>query len=351
MYPFRPLAYLTLILLISSACSSDKTPTPDDANRTISLSEVKKEEPLNDDLQFLGTAGNVIMLTDTKWVVMDNSPGVYLFEDYTMTASFGEKGKGPCEFVEVSAIYANSTQVFVLDASQTKIITYDINSGKCVGEINQQDLKGAYYLFKEKNKPSFITANTTYTMRMPDSTSLLHRIFENEDSEPLTLTFGEIDAVKSMLSLRSNTMAFRPYANKLYFYLPLTDNLQILNVETDSIYAFPLQVDIKKKEFENAGGDVNKVLEIIRSDFDFVTNIIANDAWVAIQVNRQSAQEDKEPEMSLQFYAHDGSFLNEVSIDSRVLGSSGNSLIFYTESSDPNSKFTHFVEYRDVIMK
>ncbi|MCH2449404.1 MAG: 6-bladed beta-propeller [Gracilimonas sp.] len=351
MYNFRTLTFLTFIMLVFSACSPDESSASDNPGYVVSLSEVKKENALNDDLQLLGTIGNVIMLTDTKWILMDNSPGVYLFEDYVMAMSFGEPGKGPCEFEEISAIDATDDQVFVMDATQTKIITYDMKSGECVGEINQKDLQGAYYLFKEENKPSFITANTSYMMMTPDSTKLVHRIFENENSEPLDLSFQEIDAAKSMVTLRSNLMDFQQHANKLYFYLPLTDDLHVLNLENDAIHAFPLQIDVKKKELENAGGEVNRILEIIRGDFDFMTKILVHDEWIAIQVNRQSAKEDEDSNPFLQFYTHDGNFIAEIPIDHKVLGVQENSLIFLKESSDPNSKFTHFVEYRDVIME
>ncbi len=353
MYNFQApvITFLIFIMLTFSGCSSEESSASDNTIQTVSLSEVKKEEALNDDLQLLGTVGNVIMLTDTKWILMDNSPGVYLFEDYVMTASFGEPGKGPCEFEEISAINATEDQVFVMDAMQTKIIAYDLESGECVGEFSQEDLKGAYYLFKEENKPSFITVNTSYMKLTPDSTNLVHRIYSDEDSEPLNLTFRDIDAAKTIVNMRSNAVGFQHHANKLYFYLPLTDDLQVLNLETDEIHAIPLQIDVKKKELENAGNEVNKILEVIRGDFDFLNKILVADKWIAVQINRQSAREDEEPDRYLQFYTHEGDFIGEISTDRSALGATGNTLIFSKESTDPNSKYTYFVEYRDVIME
>lgn len=338
------------------ACSSNgeapKTNQSGDTQITnVSLSEVKKSQVLNDELSLLGTIGNTIMLDENTWVLMDNSPGVYLLKDKVITRKFGEMGKGPCEYEEVSAIEANSDYVYVLDATQTKLITYNLNTEECLEEMNHDDLKGAYYLYKETDTPSFLVANTSTTMMTPDSTYLVHRIFEDEQSEPLALTFGELDAVKSLINLRSYDSGIAKHDNLVYFYLPLTDRLHFIDTDTDSIHSMPLNIDIKKEEFEKAGGDVNQILEIIRGDFDLVSKVLVGQQWIAVQKSTQSAREDDAPNMTLQFYTKEGTFINEIDTSNEVLGAEGNTLIFQKDNNDPASDFAYMVEYRDLILE
>ena len=347
--------YLLSIFFLSCFlfnCSSDKTesPTNPTENYPVSLSDVKEEHLLNDDLKLLGSIGNVIFLDKTKWILMDNSPGVYLFENHQMTAKYGETGKGPCEFEEISAIDANSKKLYVLDASQTKIITFDINTQECIGELDQEHLRGAYYLHKEESKPSFIIANTSYTMMTPDSTSIVYRIFDNENSEALDVTLNQLDAIKTIFSMRSNTLGFAEFDSNLYPYFPLTDRLYSIDLNDYSIELIPLQIDLKREEIKDAGSNVDKILEIIQGDFDFVSKVLVNKNWIAVMINSRAARENEAPEMSLQFYDHEGTFIQELPIESKAMGIWENTLIFNKENTDPSADFTHRIEYRDVII-
>ncbi|MEX0724613.1 MAG: 6-bladed beta-propeller [Gracilimonas sp.] len=312
MFPNRVYSIIIAsILLYFSGCSSDEASPSKNPNISISLSNVTEEHVLNDELNLIGSIGNVKMLDKTTWIVMDNTPGVYLFEDYIMTASYGSIGKGPCEYEEISAIEANLENLYILDASQTKIITYDIQTQECVGEFNQEHLQGTYYLYKEENKPSFIVANTSYTSMRPDSTQLAYRIFEDESSESLDITLAQINAAETIVSMRSNTLGFQALDKKLYTYYPLTDNLHIINLDDYSINSFPLQIDIKKEALESAGNNVDKLLEIIQGDFDFISKLLVHEDWIAIMINLRAARENEEPTMSLQFYTHDGGALTK----------------------------------------
>ncbi|HET8865329.1 MAG TPA: 6-bladed beta-propeller [Gracilimonas sp.] len=352
MFPIRVYIIITAsVLLCFSGCFSDEASSSNNPNISISLSDVTEEHVLNDELNLIGSIGNVKVLDESTWVVMDNSPGVYLFEDHIMMASYGGVGKGPCEYEEISAIEATVENLYVLDASQTKIITYDLDSGECIEEINNENLRGSYYLYKEENSPSFIVANTSYMSMTPDSTNLAHRIFEDESSEPLNLTFGQIDAAKTIISIRSNTLGMQAFDGKLFTYYPLTDSLYSIDLQDYTFESFPLEIDVKKKELENAGQNVNELLEVIRGEFDFVSNLLVTEDWIALMVNLRAARENEEPEMFLQFYSHEGSFIEEVPIRNRVMATLENTLIFTKENSDPNADFTYSVEYRDVIIE
>ena len=339
------------ILFFISSCSSGEESSSANTSFSISLSDVTDEQILNDELNLLGSIGNVIMLNESSWILMDNSPAVYLFEDHVMTASYGEVGKGPCEYEEISAIDASTESLYVLDASQTKIITYALETQECLGELNQENLQGAYYLHKEENKPSFIVVNTSYMAMTPDSTQLAHRVFSDESSTPINIRFDRINAAKTILSMRSNTLGAEAYQGNLFTYYPMTDSLYSIDLQNYSFDAFPLQIDVKKEELENAGQNVDKLLEVIRGDFDFVSNLIVTDEWITIQTNLRAAREDEEPTMSLQFYSHEGSFLDEIPIRNRVMAARGNTLLFAKENTDPSADFTYSVQYRDVIIE
>jgi len=181
MHVIQKVLFSLLIGMFFFGCSSKKEESNlNTSNVSISLSEVQQEHILNDELSLLGSLGNVIMLDETTWIAMDNAPGVYLFEDHVMAASYGQTGKGPCEYEEVSAIDTDNKNLYVLDASQTKIITYNMETQECVNEFDQEHLQGSYYLHKEENKPSFIVAKTSYTSLRPDSMRLVRRIFDDK---------------------------------------------------------------------------------------------------------------------------------------------------------------------------
>jgi hypothetical protein len=337
------------VLLTFIGCSSGEDTKATASNISISLADSAETHVLKDDLTLLGSLNGMYFIEKDRFIATDNSPGVYLFEDYEMTASFGSAGKGPCEFEQISAVDMNESTLYVLDQSLTKLISYDINTQECLGEMNHEDLGGAHLLHKEEGSPSFIIGRTSYTSFSNDSLPLAYRIYEDETSEPLDFNLGRVNAVKSVVNMRASGMNFKKQGNQLFSYYPLTDSLYSISLDDYSVSSIPLGIDIQREEIESDGQDFNKIIEIIQSDFEFMDRYFSSDQWVGVQVVHQATSEEEEPTRVLKFYTHDGNMILEIPAKGRVTNYFNGQLVELYEGQNPNSEYVYSIGFRDVI--
>lgn len=336
-------------LMILMGCSSEAE-TFKTSGLEISLSDEVELYELNDEFELLGSINTVEFISEDKMVIADNSPAIYLFENHVMTAAFGKNGKGPCEFEAISAIELENEKLHVLDQSQTKIISYDINTQECVGEINNKKLSGARFFHKEVNSPSFIIGITSYSSHTPDSAVLIHRIYEDESSKEIDFQFSRINSVNARLNIMPPALDFKHLNNNLYAYFPLTDSLYIFTLPHLTVTAFPLNIDIIRRELENAGNDANKLLGIIRGDFESVNNIFVHHDWLAVELSKNIG-ENGSLKHFIRFYDHDGNFLSEYPLENRIRAQRNNKFVEIVENPDPSSDFAFAIAYRSVATK
>lgn len=339
-----------LLLFLIAACSTenkDNYAIPE--NSTFSVSEVNERFQLKDDLATLSLVSKVEFVDDNRMIITDNTPAIYLFENYEMKKIIGRSGKGPCEFETISATELDGDILHVLDSNQRKLISYDLNTQECVAEYDNPLFAGSDYLYKHENG-EFITGRTSYTFLNPDSTKLAFRLTEENEMEGLDFELSRINPVKTLITFRSGGLDFKKSGDKLYGYYPLTDSVYVIDLNDYSVSSLPLDIDIKRKEFEDAGEDMNKVMEIIQGDFEFLDRLFVSDNFLAAMVLSNPSTEG-DMKRSLHFYSKDGRFLYELDYPNQIIDIQGNTIVEVEESLDPNSDYSFSLVYRDLIIE
>ncbi|HBX65445.1 MAG: hypothetical protein CL670_01825 [Balneola sp.] len=345
---FNLILFLSVLLAFIGCSSEDENKTPS-SSISISLADSATTHVLKDDMTFLGSIAGIDFLDENRLIISDNSPGVYLFEDYEMVASYGGIGKGPCEFEQVSAFDTFENTLYVLDQSLTKLIYFDIETQECIEEVTHEDFGGVLLLRREENSPSFILGRTSYTGFSNDSLPLAYRFYDDKTSEALDFTLGRVNAISSMVMLRSSGMNFEKHDNSLYGYYPMTDSLYSINLDDYSVNSIPLDIDIQRDEIEAAGEDFNKIIEIIQTDFEFMDRYFISDQWVGIQVVHQAASEEEEATRILKFFTHRGDFIKEIPSTGKTIAFHNGQLVELYEGQNPNSDYVYSIGFRDII--
>ncbi|MFN1834994.1 hypothetical protein AB2B38_007010 [Balneola sp. MJW-20] len=335
-----------VILLISCNSQNDKEAT--DAV-SVRLGELTDVEIINDEMSFIDGLYSFLPISEGRAIISDGKPGLFLLEDNVLTQQYGRSGSGPCEYNQISGTDLLEDTLYVLDNSQTKIISFDINSAECIGEFTSEGLNRFDYLHKLRNSDGFIAANGSYLGIMPDSTSLLRKIYEDGSYEDLGLYLGRINTVRSVVRLRTPGLSFVKYDNGLYTYFPLNDSLRWYDLDTGKLTAFDLDIEIQRDEMEDAT-EAAKILDAINEGYTFVTRIIATEDWVAV-TTAQNQPGDLPQRKILKFYRHDGSFIDEVPYEDNFVGQADGRLIQIIENTDPESDMAYSIGYRDVIFE
>lgn len=340
----------TVCTFYLSACSSAESQSQT-APAKVSLSDSAETHILVDDLALLGDIGDILFVDDNRFIISDRKPSVSLFKNFKMVATFGAEGKGPCEFTNISAIDVENDTLYVLNSNQSKIIKFDVNTQKCLGEISHKALSTSYYLhFREKNH-SFLLGRTSYLAPTPDSTVVMQILDSKGDIRPLDLTLDRINPVDAFVQLRAPGMNFSVSGQTLFAYFPLTDSLYALNLNNLQFQAFPLRINTQREEMESAVSNIDKVLEIIQgNEFQFVTRIASSPDWIAIRTQQQASRKGKKPITHLQFYTHDGKFIGKLSTANETIAFHDDKLVEIRQSTDPDAEYTYSIEFREVIL-
>jgi hypothetical protein len=338
-------SFLLLFLgfLLVSNCSSNEDTSQPISDISISLADTAETFVLKDELTSLGIISGIDFLDENRLIISDISPGVYLFENFEMIASYGGSGKGPCEFEVVSAFDTFENTLYVLDHTLTKIIYFDIETQECIDEITHKDILGVSLLHREENSPSFILGNTPYGGNSRDSLALAYRLFDNKTSEALDFTLGRIKAVNSMISLRGSFVNFEKFNNSLYGYYPMTDSLYTINLDDYSVNSIPLKLDIQRDEIEAASDNVSKIIELIRFDFELLELLFITNKWIGIQVNQKARGEDVR---IFRFFTHDGDFIKEMPSNGKVIAFHKGRFVELYKGQNPNSEYIYSIGFR-----
>lgn len=336
------------LLLFLSACSGGDSPEALSSDRTVSLGEISESHPLVDDLKILDSVTEIVSLDGGRYLVQDQEPSVTLFRDYEMVRRYGAVGEGPCEYSGISAIDTSGDSLFVLSASQVKILTYRISTGECLGETSNEELSGRAFL--ERRGDQFYTARANYITGTPDSTELLYRLNNEGEMESLGLELGTVDPAEAFVTMVAPGLNFASSGDLLYAYYPFTDQMIHYNTANGSLESSPLRIDIRREAIEKAGENVEEIVNIIQNDFQFVQHLVATDRWIALSVGQQNGS-DEDARLWVQFYEPDGTFIGEAETENRMVGARGNQLILLREASDASADQTYELLYREVTVE
>lgn len=336
-----PLLSLTLFLMVTACTGAEEPASP--AERTVTLADSGQVHTLEDDLRLLGEINRVIPLDRNRLIVADASPGVSLFEDRVMTRTFGNDGEGPCEYNRITAMDVSGDSLFVLPLRQSKIITYRISTGECLGETGHQSLSAATYLARAGG--AFHTARTQYNQATADSATLLFRHGEGGEPHPLPVTKGTLNPVDTPVPMHYPGHDFARSGDLLFAFYPFTGKIVTYEAGTGTAGSFPLRLNIPREEMERAD-DPQGILDLINNQLEFVWRLFATDRWlVASVVHKNGPNADQT--RGLQFYTHEGSFIGEVTVEDSPVALSGNRVIFLHTVEDPSSDYSYEVEYRE----
>lgn len=310
--------YTTILALVSASCTKGTSGNEEEQySENVHLEKPNKIHTLKDDQTPIGRLDEVYVLDENRLLIVEGTPAVRIFDNYEMTRTIGRNGQGPCEYESISAVALRGDSISVLNPTQNKITTYNIENGECLGEINSPSLQTEFYLYRDSI--SYLTGNMSYTVVTPDTASIFQRVYEDGSVERLDYRLNDLDAVRTVISMRSPALDFSEWGNELFTYFPLTEKIVALNLDNNLVRSFPIEIDIKRDEFNTAGNNVNEVLEIIRGDFQYVRWIHAEEDWVAVQY-AQRAEDGGNPDFGLLFYSPEGAFLGQVKTKYQVVG-------------------------------
>lgn len=335
---------LTSIIVYGCSSHAEEAPAVNEG-KSLNILETTETYLLKDDMELLDHINIVQHLGSDRMLIVDNKPSISLFENYEMTGNIGESGAGPCEYEGVSAFDVSSDTVYVLSAAQSKIISYSIESGECLGEISHEELSSQSYIYRTGNQ--FILGSQAYSFGTPDSTVLMHRLTDDKVMEPLKLNVGDLNRIKTPIALRAAGLDFGVSGKQVFTYFPLTSKLFVLNEQDDSIKSFPVDIDIKREEVKAAGEDIDQLLEIIRGDFEFISRIFTVNDHIAL-VYQQNAIDTEGSKYFIQLYSSGGDFLGEFEGDYPFLSFHDDQLVELREVEDPGSDYSYEIAYRKI---
>lgn len=330
----------TVLLILGCSSKSEET-SANNVEKDLSLSEPTETHMLKDDLELLDDIRTVQPISGDQLIIVDGKPGIYLFENYKMTTRIGTKGNGPCEYEGISSIDISGDTLFVLSPNQNKITSYSISNNECLGEISNEKLSSKAYMYRNGDHFILGSAANAYT---PDSAAVMHRFNGDRSLQPLNLTAGELNRVEAPISISRAGLNFGVKENLLFSYFPLTTKLFIWDLDNKSGQSFPLNLDIKREEIKAAGDDMNRIMELIQSDFHLVTNIITTTENVGVV--HHGYDEDGDYKILLQLYNIDGTLQRRFTSEHSMMAFYNGQFIELRETTDPNTEYTYEIAYR-----
>ncbi|MDZ7773108.1 MAG: 6-bladed beta-propeller [Balneolaceae bacterium] len=270
-----------------------------------------------------------------------------LFEDHRMVRTFGALGKGPCEYTLAQSFDMSGDSLFVLSTAQSKIITYRISTGECLGELNVGSLVDRSYLARAGG--GFYIGRFAYYAGTPDSTVMLHRLEDDGTMRPLELTLGMLDPVPMIYQMPAFTNDFRRQGDRLYAYFRYTNYLVSLDVQSEEVELLPLDLELHREEIEEAGNNFRQVNEIRENDLHGIGRIQASERWIA--ASEMIGNGNYENTMWLQFYSHQGEPIGRIYTRDYPVAELDGHLVYVLPSEDPSSEYASRLYYREVILQ
>lgn len=173
-------------------------------------------------------------------LTVDFEGGVYLFIDDRRAGMLGRRGRGPCEYEEVTSLSVVGDTVFIFDRRLTRILGYSIGTGECEAEVSHPDLirvgkfgrvGGWYYVL-----------HSSVTSWLPEDYVLLHRLDDEGTLEPLELTVGDLQAhfFSQGVQLRSWRGEIQEHEGGLYFTIPLSHRVWRYDIQSGEAESFEI---------------------------------------------------------------------------------------------------------------
>lgn len=335
-------------LVISCTSTTDTSPDASGSTPNISLADSGETHLLRDDMQPLTGAPIAMVAREDTLFVADSDPFVALFVNHEMTRTFGRSGKGPCEYVEVDALTSNGDSLFVLSASQGKIITYHVSTGECLGEIQHQSLQRSSYL--ERAGGTFLTGRPGSPVGSSDSTRLLHRLNGDGTMEAMPLDKGTFDPVPIRAPFSPPGINFARSGNLLYYPYTLSQVLGVADLATGEIDSFALHHEIDREAFAERSGEPGGTISVLNEGLaELVWRVHATQRWVAVYTLRIFGE--KENQGKIYFYTPGGKLIHERTLDSPPRAVLGNRMLYVEPTDDGESGYAYQVEYREVTME
>lgn len=335
---------VVLLLFIMTGCTAEDADRRNDGNRELRLSDPVDIQTLNDDLEILDNIHIVHSLDGERLLVADSKPSVSLFENHEMISRIGTSGSGPCEYEHISAIDVIGDTLYVLSANQSKIISFSIDSGECLDETGHPNLSNKFYLTRITD--GFIVGRMSYTLATPDSLPALEKLDDQGTISALDLELGNLNRIKTAVNMRAPGLDFSRHNDELFIYFPLTTDMHVYDIGGNTFRTFPLKLDIRREEITAAGEDINKILEIIRGDFEFVLHTYATDFGLLVQ-HASNPRSDGASRVA-RLYSYEGELLGEWALEYEIVASDGDNLLELREAADPASEYSYEIAYRQL---
>lgn len=337
-------ALLTLLFPLLLSCSGGERTG---AGLTATLAEGGEVHTLRDDLLRVRSVSRVDFVGENAFILRSYDAPLSYFEDHEMVRTFGALGKGPCEYTVAQAYDVAGDSLFVLSNAQSKIITYRISTGECLGELTAGSLVDHSYLARAGG--AFITGRFAYYAGTPDSTALLYRLADDGTAEALPLTLGTLNPVPMIYQMPAFVNDFRRQDDRLYAYFRYTNYLVSYDTRSGEIETHPLGLELPREEIAEAGTNFRAVNEIRENKLHHIVRMQVSDRWIAAA--ERLGNGNTENSMWLQFYTHEGEKMGRVYTKEYPIAEHNGRLVYVEPVENPDSEYAYQLSYREVTVE
>lgn len=343
------LALLLPFMLLACTGGSDQSDQDVASGTTLTatLADTGEVHVLRDDLFNVRSISRIEFIDDNSFVLRSYNAPLSLFEDHRMVRTFGAIGKGPCEYTIAQSFDISGDSLFVLSSAQSKIITYRLSTGECLGELNAGSLVDRSYLARVDG--GFYIGRYAYYAGTPDSTVMLHHLEDDGTMRPISLTLGMLDPVPIIYQMPAFANDFRRLDDRLFAYFRYTNYLVSFDTLSEEVELLPLDLELHRDEIVEAGNNFPQVNEIRENDLHGIVRLQASEHWIA--ASEMLGNGNYENTMWLQFYSHEGEPMGRVYGRLYPVAEHNGRLVFVLPSDDPGSAYGYRLYYREVVLQ
>ena len=219
-----------------------------------------------------------VPISQDSALAVDSEDGLFLFIEDHRAGMLGLRGRGPCEYEEVTSLAVVGDTVFVLDRTLVRIVGYSIGTGACLTEVSHPEMSGVdnlgraggwYYLLRGIGSSMF-----------PADYVLLYRLDDKGRFEPLGFTAGDLQADFMMHGLENWNRAIQECEGGLYFTVPLSHRVWRYDIQSGEVFSF--QIELSSLDLADyADVDLSAQPEIFR-ELEVERNLFLLDDHVSV---------------------------------------------------------------------